>query len=534
MVTGPKVQAEINDQLIPVTVQKGNNLIHLARDYCTSRDAWKEIAKINNLSPPYILQTNQTLLIPYALLLTDELSAEVIHTSGSVTKYWQNGQLRPLYQGDAISTGQSVTTGKDGYVQLLFPGNKITRIEPHSELVVKLLFKLIDGTTRAELYLEKGNLVHDVQEEMKTNETFNTKTAVSITGIRGTNFRMKMVDSETNVVETLKGKVQLKNNNHQEIILTSGRGSIVKKGEPLQPPKFLPLPPLSPELDPVYKSLPIGFPQIKDPIGKHIRLRISHDKKGQRTLLSKKMLSSEKIWIPHLDDGTYFAFFTAFDSEGFESTPTDPIEFKVQTIPSTPIITRSQSDITTWKKQIAMQWLKTEHAAEYVVEIAKDTNFTQLIGKQTLTGTTFPTPDLEPGTYYFRVQSLTSGGLASNFSAPTPFKVIDAPLFGGLTSEKANAPHLLWPKIEAPCTYDLEIAKSKDFSDLQLSQKMLSDNQLTLPDKLPEGTYYVRTRATLEDGLQGNWTPPQEMVITPENSKWGIAVVGLFVMAVAL
>ncbi len=101
------------------------------------------------------------------------------------------------------------------------------------------------------------------------------------------------------------------------------------------------------------------------------------------------------------------------------------------------------------------------------------------------------------------------------------------------TSSSDNI-HLQWPKIGTNCLYDLEIATDKSFSSLYLSKTGLVDNEFALEKKVPYGTYYVRVRATLENGLQSKWTAPQKMEIEYESTGIEYVLVGLFILAVIL
>ncbi len=522
------------ETLVPVKVQKGSNLIHLARDYCTTRDVWVEIARINNIKPPYVIAEDQTINIPFSLLITEGLSARVEYVSGTVLKHWRNGQKRSVFKGDMLSTGQSITTGKDGYAQLSFPDNKFTRVESDSKLTVTSLFRLVDGATKAELFLEKGRVVHDVKKKLGDNDIFNTRTAVSITGIRGTTFRMKMADSTTNVVETLAGKVNLKNDNNQQIVLMQGEGSIVSKGEAPRPAKSLPQPPKMPALDPVYKTLPITITLDSSTSDRGVRLRVTKDRDGQNSVFEQKASPGEMLWIPSLEDGSYHVLLTTLDDEGFESRPTEPVMLQVRTNPAAPFITSPQNNITSWKKSMEINWLQIHQAEKYFAELAREDEFTSLLESGYLEETEFVTPDLAAGTYYFRVRSIAADGFASNYSQPIQFTVVDQPSMEAIDTSSPDNIHLQWPEIGPNCSYDLEIATNKNFSSVYLNKTGLTDNQFTLQEKVPHGTYYVRIRATLENGLQSKWTNPQKMVIEYKSSGWEYLIVYLFLLAVII
>ncbi len=524
----PQVNA---DELISVHVKKGTNLIHLARDYCTSRTAWKEIAQANQLKEPYIIQENSTLLIPLRLLLTEGLSAQVAYVSGSVELLETSGHRRTLKSGEHIYTGQSVVTGSDGYIQLIFPDKKFTRIEPDSQLTITYLFKLLDGAVKAELYLEQGRLVHNVKKKLKKSDSFNTRTAVSITGIRGTEFRMKMEDDSTNVVETLRGLVQLKNSDSQQVLLKKGEGSRVKQGESIAPPKPLPSSPVPPQLADVYRTLPISIklPAMQDV--KYIRLRVAKDTEGNRSVIEQLAAPDEELLIMSLEDGKYSAFFTAVNHEGFESPAAQPVSLTVRTVPAAPVISSPKNAYTSWDEKLEMRWLRSDQAEKYHTELAKDEHFNDIIENLVTDNPAYLTPRLEQGTYYFRVKAIAADGFNSNYSQHVQFSKVAQPAMGKVEGSTTEGIHLQWPVIMKNCTYDMQIAKDIHFADIFTSEAALTENSFTLDSYVAHGTYYVRIRATLENGLQSQWAPAQKLYIKPEPLTWKHAVMGLSFLA---
>lgn len=522
------------ENLIEVHVKKGSNLIHIARDYCTNRSAWKEIARINNLKSPYIIKENGSLLIPYNILLTEGLTAQVAYVSGIVNVVDQDGQHRPLSVGDELFTGQSVNTGADGYAQLIFPENKFTRIEPDSKLTITYLFRLLDGVIKAELYLDKGRIVHKVTQKLKEKDTFKTRTAISITGIRGTEYRMKMADEETNIVETLRGLVQVESDGGNRIVLEKGEGSKVKKGEEPEPPKALPKPPEPPRLEEFYRTLPIS---IKTPALAHvkaIRLRVTRDHAGQHAVVEQQVSPGDELYVMALADGIYYGFFTIINDEGFESSAAPPAPFEVRTIPGAPVISAPQNGHTSWDGKIEIRWLRSDQAVSYQLELAADPSFTEIIGNNKVTEPTYLTPQLETGSYFFRVKAVAEDGFESNYSQPLSFKKMAEPTMGSIEGSVSEGIHLQWPVIMDGCTYDLQIAKDLKFTSLFLSKKGLTENTFALNEYISHGTYYVRIRATLDNGLQSQWTPPQKLYIAPEPLGWQHAVMGAGVLVLIL
>ncbi|HID70661.1 MAG TPA: hypothetical protein EYP35_09475, partial [Desulfobacterales bacterium] len=238
----PAVQAE---PLVPLHIQKGTNLISIARQFCKKESDWKTIARINRLKPPYLIYNNSTIQIPLSLLVTETVSAKVASVSGSPRIITEDSQSNILNKGDLVVPGQTIRTQRNEFVHLIYPNHKHTRIGPQSEMTLVYLMRLTDGNLKAEFSLEKGNIIHILKKKLKPNEHFQTRTPVTIAGVRGTEFRVKAVDTETSIVETLTGRVAL-NGAGKQIVLNKGQGSKVKKDQPPAPPHSLPPSPTPP------------------------------------------------------------------------------------------------------------------------------------------------------------------------------------------------------------------------------------------------------------------------------------------------
>ena len=59
------VLAESGEILIPLHVEAGTNLITLAKTYCKRPEDWKTIARINRLSPPYLIHADGEIEVPF-------------------------------------------------------------------------------------------------------------------------------------------------------------------------------------------------------------------------------------------------------------------------------------------------------------------------------------------------------------------------------------------------------------------------------------------------------------------------------------
>jgi hypothetical protein len=358
-----------SETLIPIIVKNGSNLTYIARDFCNSRSDWKLLAKVNNLKPPYTVFPGETIQIPLSILLADRLSAKVDSVTGGVFIFENDGKLKPLKKGDRVWPGQTVVTEEDGYAFLIFPDSRYTRIAGGTKFSMTYLVRLTDNSMKAEFFFEKGRIIHSVKSRLKRNETFMTRTPVSVTGVRGTEFRMKINGTDSNIIETIKGVVGV-GASGKTVAVKRGMGLQVMAGKPPESPEVLPPSPPLPNLAPVYKTLPVEFSVLGSEQIVFFRLRVTTDPEGMHTILEQRIRADEHFTLLALDDRTYYGFLTQIDERHFESLPAGPFEIKVRTRPSAPLFSNSLDGKTLFEKKIAHRWLKGAEAKQFFLQLA--------------------------------------------------------------------------------------------------------------------------------------------------------------------
>lgn len=502
------------ETLIPITIQKGANLIAITRQFCTSEYHWKEIAKINNLSPPYKISPGDILLAPIELLKVEKVSAKVASVIGGVFIVSNGKKLQRVSQGDLIMPGQTLVTEDDGFTHLIFPDNKYTRISSGSKFTLTYLVRLSDNSLKAEFFLEKGRITHAVKKQLKVNETFTTRTPVSVTGVRGTEFRLKVSEDNVNIVETLQGVVKVAGETG-ELSLLKGMGTKVEAGQRPATPKKLPAIPMSPVVSDIVKELPVKIPApVADGMNLY-RLRITTDEEGYNTVLERTARPGAFFTLLALADGKYFGFLTAIDAEGFESLPAPPFFFQVRTIPGAPIFVSARNGKTIFDQSLAVEWLQGEGQQSYNLQLAKDDQFSELIFDRVQAENSYVFEDLTPGAYYCRVQSIASDGFRSLYSLVDTWKVQQQTSLGPLEGSSKDGVNLRWASMGEDIVYELQMSRNKDFSDLLISEKNLQNAEYSYNEFMDPATYYVRVRGVLSDGQMSPWTPSQKLKIAP-------------------
>ena len=530
---GRVAASERGEVLIPIHVAAGTNLIHLARDYCHTPGDWRRIAAINKLAEPYLIIRDTTLQVPLSLLIVEPLTARVAAVNGPVSLHTADGRTSPLHTEDTVAAGQTVVTGPDGYTHLILPDNTYTRVEPDARFTIAYLFRLADGTIKADFGLERGSLVHWVRQKLRANDTFRTRTPIAVTGIRGTEYRLKTEAAEANTVETLRGRVQVAAGG-RTVALTAGQGTRVRAGAAPERVRALPAPPAGETIEPLYRTLPVQIDAPAHATAKQFRLRLTTADQGQATAIDQTTAAGSAFTIGNLADGRYFAFLTALDAEGFESAPTGPMPLTLRTVPPAPLITAPQTNGTLWGTTGRIEWLASDQADHYQVELAADAGFTRLLDRCDVREPRYTTPELAPGAYHVRVRTVAADRFETLFSMPVTWKLVPVPDMGTMEATANTRPVLQWPAMAEGWHYDLQVASDEAFTSLVYAREGLATTSCTLEEQLNPGTYHVRLRGTVNGEPLTPWTPPQQLTIKPKPLGWEELLMGVVTLGIIL
>ncbi len=515
--------------LVPIYVEKGITLMQLTKKYCTSKYHWREIARINRLAQPYKIYEGDTIEIPVELLQREAASARVASVVGDVFCLQRSdGSLRQVKKGWQLRSGETLITGDNSFARLVFSDNYSIRVLKNSRFTFTYLFRLADNSLKAEFFLERGNISFDIRKKLRKNETLRTRTPVSVTGVRGTSYRVKM-DGDINGIEALDGRVALSAAG-TTLMVNEGKGSVVKKGEPPAAPQDLPAAPSLPTMKGIYReqALHIPCPQVD---GVRCMLYICTDKAGEQMIWSGEASNGEDFLVDGLADGKYYAFFTAINAAGLEGVPSDPAPFLLRRVPGTPELSSCYDGSQVFDSTVQFRWLKSEGSAHYRVQVAFDRNFSKLLVEEEVGETEYTFQHATPGVFYFRVQAVADDGFCSGYSRADSVEIRQMPVFHSIPSVLSGEEIVLrWPTMGAGVFYGIEIAKDKKFRRIVERAAQLPD-AVYMPKLLEPGTYWVRMRAVLPTGVQSSWISPGKLTIAaPQPTMADAIIFGLFLM----
>ncbi len=497
--------------LIPVHIEQGMSLIRLVKEYCTSEYHWQEIARINNLSAPYRIYGGDVINIPFELLKRRTARAKVVSVIGDVFHLaGDHASRKPMKKGAHIQMGETLITGRNGFAIIALPENRYIRISSNSQFSFAYLFRLVDNSLKVEFLLEEGDVSVNVQQKLQKNETFRARTPFCETGVKGTFFRVK-TEGEVDIVETLEGKVALSAAD-SSVTVREGMGTFVKEGAPPATPQALPAAPVAPELQQIYRRRPFQLPSPQIADGGHARLRICMDRAGEQTVWRGDAVAGH-FMVDGLVDGTYYAFFTAVNADHLEGGPTAPVSFTLRTIPAPPQLASLYDGQPVFGDSVELAWEKSEEAVRYLVQVAADESFTDLVAEKETPESDCLFAGMAAGDYHFRVRAVAADGFSSGFSRTGRVQLKGVPtLHFTAPPSFTDRVELRWSAMGEDISYDIEIAADSDFSRV-IDRAAQLRQTVYRPDSLVAGRYWVRMRAGLPTGEVSAWTPAQELAI---------------------
>lgn len=299
-------------------VQANDTLGELASRFLRNASRWSAVASLNGVTDQYRLPIGKQLRIPLAWIPRQAASAELTYTLGPVLV---DGQ--PARTGSPLSTGNRLVTGNGGAAAVSLPDGGHISVPANSQLSFEVLQEFAGtGLLDSVLALESGDMETEVAPDHKGVGRFEVRTPVTVTGVRGTRFRVR-TDGQGTINEVLDGQVQLASGpsiqdatNRQRI--TAGHGSRVGADGHAYP--VAPLPPTPAILG----SKQDGGKWVVDfePVAgaASYLVQLSQDAAGTQ-IIKREPLSGPPL-IVSLPQKHYYASIIAVDAQGLRGAAT--------------------------------------------------------------------------------------------------------------------------------------------------------------------------------------------------------------------
>lgn len=226
-------------------------------------------------------------------------------------------------------------------------------------------------------------------------------------------------------------------------------------------------------------------------------------------------------------------YYWRIASEDKSSGKTDYSESrKISVLGDRPVLLLSPNDAAKFSfvsspPMIRFRWSKNELASGYVLEIARDANFKDIILNSPTMLTEQSLDTLREGTYFWRVISkIAIAGDYSGKSTARKFVVekkrqvasteLIGPPDGALMSPlqiKNRGVLLSWKLVEGVSAYEIVLSKSKDFEKHEI-QETVSGNFIRIQKDFPTGEYFWRVKPVVgADAESPGYSPGRKFAV---------------------
>lgn len=314
--SGSTAFAQATERTVDYVVRPGDTLIGLSFKYMTAKDDWRAVQQLNGIRDPYHVPIGSRLVIPVRLLKIEPAYGKISSFRGAVSVDGQQAIL-----GMPIRQGMRIETSANAFVTVLFPDNSAISLPSQSVVKVDRLRRipLTDSVDRA-FRLQEGRARSTVTPIRNPNSNFQVTTPLSVSAVRGTDFRVGFdPDANRAQTEVVGGTVGVApDEDKDEIAVPKGYGVI---GTPagIQPPVKL-LPP--PELTELARGDGDTVVVTARPVDEAVRYRtqLATDI-AFREVIAETVSDKPAATFPGVGNTPFFVRMTAIAGSGLEGIP---------------------------------------------------------------------------------------------------------------------------------------------------------------------------------------------------------------------
>lgn len=380
-------------------VKKGDNLYTLGTRYFARPGDYRTVQRLNKIPNPRRLQPGATVVVPYRVMRTNPITAELVAFSGAV-QIEQGGRAIAPRVGLPIVEGMRLTTLANGFVTIeLSDESRITLPSNSSGRVRQLREVPMTGGLLRVFDLDNGRSSTSATPNANPDSRFLIRTPLSVSAVRGTEFRVAALSDGQATTEVLKGLVGVTGSKAEVAVAETFGVSVTPAavGEPV------PLPP-TPKLvrggraqeDPV-----VTFEV--EPVAEAVayRLQLANDA-GFIDTFNEVRTDRTVVTFENIPDGAYFVRATAIDANGLEGLPSNYAFDRDLNVLDPGQATAERSGRL---RKYLFKWTATGQGVRtYRFQVFADPQArTALVDQPGLEAPQLVLTDLPPGTYYWRV-----------------------------------------------------------------------------------------------------------------------------------
>jgi hypothetical protein len=302
--------------------------------------------------------------------------------------------------------------------------------------------------------------------------------------------------------------------------VSAGQGALFDAHQPVAPPGRLPEAPDLSAVAPRLERVPLRLAWAAQPGAAAWRAQVFAPGPDPALLLDGSFDMPQARWAD-LPDGRYELRVRAIDERGLEGIDARrPFVLKARPVPPFTIEPRAGAKI--YGETVKFAWTRPDGASSYRLQLSDSADFDTPRADLSGLADSEHRLTLPPSSYHWRLASVRADGDAGPFGDAQPFTLKPIPQAPRLEAPQLSDAALVlrWSAGPPGETYELQLARDREFRDIVLSQRSeLPAASLPRPGA---GLYFVRIRAADADGFAGPYGDTQQFEIP--HSRWWLLV----------
>lgn len=296
-------------------VKKGDNLYDLGRRYFARPGDYETVRRLNRIANPRRLQPGATVVVPYRVMRTVPITAQLAAFSGAV-RIEQGGRPVTPRVGLPVVEGMTLTTQANGFLTIELSDESRMTLPSNSSARVRQLREVpMTGGLLRVFDLDTGRSSTSATPGANPNSRFQIRTPLSVSAVRGTEFRVAALGGGQATTEVLKGLVGVSGSG-AEVAVAESFGVSVTPDAVGAPTKLPPTPKLV-HGGRAQEDAVVTFEV--EPVAEAVayRLQLANDA-GFVDTFAETRTDKTVVTFEGVPDGTYFVRATAIDALGLE------------------------------------------------------------------------------------------------------------------------------------------------------------------------------------------------------------------------
>ncbi len=383
------------------SIRPYDTLIQFSNLYLINPDNWRELQKLNRIKNTYRMRVGSKLRVPLYLVKQSPTNAEVASIIGEAYLVKANSPKQLLKVGQQLTSGAEVLTQAKSKLNIRFADGSIVTVQSNSALKLdSLSIYSGGGMVDTKVRLQQGKIEVEANPQEISGNSMQILTPTAVAAVRGTEFRVSIEENHFRE-ETLDGKVALSAGG-KEVLVARGYGSLSREGKsPISPVTLLPAPKTS-GLPITLTTVPLVFELVNQPYANAWYGKVYKNK----SIVAENNSQGTRLNFGDIPDGKYLLKVRAKDRNGLEGYDAKH-SFVLNARPYPPESIYPSEAVISREPKPAFTWTQVDVANQYLIELAKDSNFKTVIEKRKVGSTAFtPAKALVAGQYFWRLASI--------------------------------------------------------------------------------------------------------------------------------